>query len=426
MTEALIHPFEDLIADLIDFSGAPEYRLFYVKKINELGPGLVREAFAEVRSRYLQGLVDDPGRYLTIVLQDFGKQYGKSTHLNGQMPLPSVQADSTPGLFAPMPFVQVPFAQGLRSVAIPENLKNDSQFLSIPFAKNYLQWVLDLNNKFFALNNETADWDQVTTSVTLGSKRYNVKMLRGKLDEDDRARGILTVEHMRVLLAVSRIWADRRGPYQPNESNTARFCHVSVTTREVAQYMGVHIGSNVVKYITQKILDLANTGYCFVTKDTPEAKADGIQDFSFQFFGEVQKMTRKEKNGTKERYFNIYFSEAYSRLLLDRKVVSRPIDLLTIRKDIAFKLYVYLYPILIQQKPEYEHRIELKKLIEALELKLVGWHQYASQRKREFEKAVKEVNGRPTTDGRVFRVYMEDTIDERDFILCAKFVEPEE
>jgi hypothetical protein len=146
------------------------------------------------------------------------------------------------------------------------------------------------------------------------------------------------------------------------------------------------------------------------------------ENFGFKFLADAIPLTRTE-NGRRERYFRITFSEPFSRQLLARNVVSRPVDMLLVRGDIALKLYVHLFPILCSRKPiDPPYSIELLNLLPLLRMKKTGWWQYKSQRKREFDKALRELNGRPGMDGHVFDIRIEQGLNSKDFVLEARFV----
>lgn len=74
----------------------------------------------------------------------------------------------------------------------------------------------------------------------------------------------------------------------------------------------------------------------------------------------------------------VTFSDAYSRQLLARRVVSRPKEVLKMSSELAFALRLYLEPILIGCGRE--HSIELLNLIKVLNLPVAGWHRFKSRR----------------------------------------------
>lgn len=405
MSQNPVQESETLADEMVAFSGSPESRLFYLKSIFALGPGLAREALGEVRMRWNEGTVENRAHYLTRVLKDWMDE----------------REDPSAEVSVERPQIQGPLAQGLMPLAIPSSDRSSERFLDIPFSKKFIPHIKDLTGDFFALTNESRNkhdkWDKVKTVLTVGDKPYEVEMIRGKRAREEKGRGIPTTEHWKIADVVTKIWADQPHPgFSEFENSKARICVVNTNAREIAKGLGITFGGKEMRYITEKVLDLGSTGYLFLMKDNPEAVAAGIDDFSFQIFGEVQTLTRIIA-GKKEKYFRIVFSEPYSRLLLTRKVVRRPLDMPHIRGDIALKLYDYLYRILAVKS---EHHIELLKLIKALKLPLAGWHTYRSQRKREFEKAIREINGRQTHDKEVFDIVIDQGINPKDFVLIAR------
>lgn len=397
MNQDLIQESETLADEMVAFSESPESRLFFLKAIFALGAGLAREAVGEVRMRWNEGTIENKAHYLVRVLKRWMDERIKD---EPQEPGPSIQVGPEKGL-VPQP--------------VSSNEQTPEQFLDIPYSRNLIPHVRDITGDFFALTNEIRNkfdkWDKVRTLLTIGDKTYDVDMIRGKKDRGDEGRGILTTEHWRIMDAVTQIWSEQRGPHSREQ-----ICVVNTTAREIAKQLKITFGGKEQRYITKKVLDLGSTGYLFCMRENQDAVQDGIKDFSFQIFGEVQTLTWM-KGGKPEKYFRIVFSEPYSRLLLTRRIVRRPKEMLETRGDIALKLFDYLFRIL-SVRPE--HHIELLKLIKALKLPLAGWHTYRSQRKREFEKAIREINGRQISDNEVFEIVIDLGLNPKDFVLIAR------
>jgi hypothetical protein len=247
MGQGTVAEAEDLAAEIVEFSGSSESRLFYLKAIYDLGPGLVREAVGEVRYRASTGEIRDKARYLTTVLLRWMKE-GAATvvpappepdsRLLGQETLPRLLGQKT----------------GEKGDRLPAGDRAISKVLDVPFSRKYLQWVRELNNDFFTLTNEKADWDKIETTIEWAGQSMPVTMLRGKVTPEDDANGIPTTEDMRVLLALEKIWAERRGPHQVGESSGIRLCTLDTTAGEVARQMGLSDGGYIMGYISKKIL----------------------------------------------------------------------------------------------------------------------------------------------------------------------------
>ena len=120
--------------------------------------------------------------------------------------------------------------------------------------------------------------------------------------------------------------------------------------------------------------------------------------------------------------FRICFSDPYSRQLLARRVVSRHKQMLKMRSELAFLLRLYLEPILIGRGVEREHAIELLNLIKVLNLPAAGWHLFKSRRKAVISKAIQELQGATTSDGRGIDVEIRQGQNQRDFMLVARLL----
>jgi hypothetical protein len=395
---------ESLAGELVEFTCSRTSDGFYRKAIRVLGTELVRQAMSEVRGRDTEPgakPIEDRAKYLTSVLKNWMNE--------------RALAQNTPEVHESVALSASTFS--LLDHRLDSSIKSatdELKTLDVPFSPDLIQWLLFVGPEYFTLTNEKAESDLVAaTKIEIRGNVYEVPMLRGKLGRNDSSRGILTSEHMRVKGAIERIWADQRGPHGVEGGR----CVVNAPVTEIARYMGIGTSGREYARIAEKVRDLGGTGYCYLLRENPELRALGLEDLSFQFFGETQSLTLNQ-GGKKVTHFQIVFSKAYSAALLSRSkvLVSRPPDMLKIRGDIALKLYVYLYPRLMGLE---EVSIELRRLIRALDLRIAGWHQYKSQRKREFEKALREINGRRSTDGRVFSLQIEQGLNRDDFMLVA-------
>lgn len=409
-----------LADDLVQFADSPQTRNLYLKAINALGPGLVREAMGEVRMRDRDSGLQGKAAYLTTVLINWMKEKGLY-----QSPSTSLVSEPIPAVNPKMTTIDefIP----IQATNLPLNFQGESREMDVPYSRDLFQWASHIGNEFFTLTNETAKTDRVFKMFEVGGLQYKVPMLRGKLfREDKEERKIPTTEHMRVLHAIEAIWSSRRGPHDIDQKGFLQ-CKVLVPVNEIAQYLGVNKGGKNYQRIKERAVDLATTGYVFLTKDLPGFTRNGktLEDYPFTFFAEAKPMNiRDNETGKTMAYLRIVFSEQYSYWLLHRRVLNRPLELLQKRGDIAFKLAVYLFPILMKRG---EHSIELDELIDRLGLKRTGWSApkgYKSQRKREFEKAVRELDGLPTGEGRVFSLQIAQGLNKADFILDARLKSP--
>lgn len=419
MTNAEIDHIEDILCRIIEYTKSPESRGFYQKAIMVIGVGQVEEALGEVRMRVNEGSVREPAKYLTTILKDWMAEAEEETPQNPPLPetVVSIQDNSRE------------LALGLKSFRDLQERphheieeEGEERTIDLPFSKKWLQWVRFVNNDFFSLSTikNRAGWDQVITRLKIRGSSTLVPLIRGKMDPDDAGRGILTVEHARILGAIEHIWANQGFPHTTYEKSGISICFCQGSVRQIATILGIKtFGGSTLKHLRKKILDLDKTGYHFDLTQMEKPETDGIRSIGFKFLGDVTVISSGNKN-RRESLFRFVFSESYSRQLLLRNVVSRPLDMLQIRGEIAFKLYQHLYPILIKKSDGKDYTVELRHLIELLGLPTAGWHKHKSVRKREFQKAVNEVNGKTVTDGREISVKIIDGLV--DYVLTAQLI----
>ncbi len=413
-----IAEMESLLSELVAFRGSKSSLGFDRMAIRLAGAGLVREAMGHVRQRdvtldpELEPL-KDKSKYLTDTLVRWLKE-------RGLYESPALVSEPAQGDLSGSPFSIL----DARSHQKPAVGKDEITTLDFPFSPGLIQWLTFVGPEYFTLTNEKVRADRVeSTRIDWKGESHDVAMLRGKLGVDDDERGILTAEHMRILGAVERIWSRQTGPHE----RLGRRCVVRTNVVEIAEQLCISPGGREYKRIATKLQDLASTGYTYLLRESPALKAQGLSDVNFKFFAEVQALSTV-LNGKRLTHFEITFSRPFSAALLTRgkHLVSRPLDMLSIRGDIALKLYVYLYRILSGRG---EHSIELgvvkpggekTGLLKALGLKTAGWQRFKSQRRREFEKAVREINGRPIGEGGEFAIKIVEGLDSNDFILTAQ------
>src|ERR1017187_4543943 len=165
-------------------------------------------------------------------------------------------------------------------------------------------------------------------------------------------------------------------------------CACKVSIRELARLLGWKSFSGPsLNRLRDKVTDLKLLPYYLELDAVEEFKRMGLKGYGFTLMGDVTVLDAKLQK-KQETILKVMFSDTYSRQLLARRVVSRPKEMLTIRSELAFLLRLYLEPILMKKPEGEDHAIELNNLIEILNLPQAGWHDYKSQRKREFTKAI--------------------------------------
>src|SRR6266849_463742 len=139
---------------------------------------------------------------------------------------------------------------------------------------------------------------------------------------------------------------------------------------------------------------------------------EALKGYGFTLIDGVE-LVDKTRHKMEQTTFRITFSDPYSRQLLARRVVSRPKDMLKMRSELALLLRLYLEPILIGRGVGRQHSIELLNLIQVLNLPAAGWHKFKSRRKAIFEKAIRELQGMNTADGRGIGVEIQQGLNPR-------------
>jgi hypothetical protein len=161
------------------------------------------------------------------------------------------------------------------------------------------------------------------------------------------------------------------------------------------------------------IADLKSMPYYLCLEDLDLKSVKGYGFYLISEFSLVDRETR----GGKETVFDISFSSTVSWQLLNKHTVSRSKQLLDLRSELAYILRIYTEAKVLSSESG-EFSIYLKNLIEQLQLPEAGWHKYKSQRKNTFAKAVKELQGSVTTDGRKLKFSIDEGL--HDYLFIAK------
>lgn len=241
-------------------------------------------------------------------------------------------------------------------------------------------------------------------------------MVRGRLFPQDEERGILTAEHGRILGAVECLWVEQ-GCQFARFGNGAVSCFCRVPIRRLAQLLGWEtFGGRDLAHLKRKAIHMKMTGYYLELEAVEELRAAALKGYGFSLIDGFELVDRR-RHGLDQTTFRVVFSDPYSRQLLARRVVSRPKAMLKMRSELAFLLRLYLEPILMSRG---DHSIELLNLIRVLNLPAAGWHRFKSRRYAVFTKALRELEGMTTADGRGMQVQIRQGGNRRDFVLEAR------
>ena len=423
----------DIINRILDITNSPQSIDFYSKAIKELGEGMVESEFSEMKYQLNKGKVADPAKYFTSLLQ---KQL-KLSSVNSEMV--DIKSNVNNRKDSKKSYVQQNLSSYFSSDAI--SLFNELQpskdkrielmkdgIMDTPYSEKYIHWATFVGPEFFVTSQYKAKSDRVVAKFrTLDDRVHYVPMIGGRTSPNGKEFGILRVEHGRILGAIEHIWSEQgyRVNYYSNGSAT---CYCDVSIRHLAKLLGwthVDVGGNDIKYFKDKISEIKSVPYFLDLKSVDEFRLAGLESFWFYFFGDVSGLDLKRPdNGDAESIVHVEFSKTYSKQLLARRTVSRPLGFIKHRVELAFLIRLYLEPILMKKKDGVEHSIALERLIENLCLPSAGWHKYKCDRKRKFLKAVRDLEGEEMVDGRIFKVDLCDNLAKDDMILVSCPIKP--
>lgn len=404
---------DDLIARILEITKSPQSIPFYQKTIATLGFAVVEGELGELRSRLHAGLIESPAKYFTTLLQkqlapDKGGAAKRSEEV-GSARQGEYHSPSALELFAELK----PLPQGGEEGAAEKKM-------DFPFSTKSIPWATFIGPEFFTLSSNKAKSDRVIAKFRMmGGKVAEVPLIRGRFFPKDEDRGILTTEEGRILGAMECFWVEQGCRYATfGNGSVSCFCQVSF--RELARLLGWEsFGGKDLAHLKRKTINLKVKGYYLELDAIEEFRKAGLRGYGFSLvdgFDLVDKVRHRLEATT----VRVRFSDPYSRQLLARRVVSRPKDMLTMRSELAFLMRLYLEPILMSRGVDGKHSIELLNLIEVLKLPAAGWHKFKSRRKTIFAKAVQELHGMKTTDGKSMDVQFDQGLNSNDFMLVAR------
>ncbi len=405
---------EELIHEIILETKSPQSRRFYEKAISLLGEGLVKTELLELRWSIKNKDVQSPGRYFTQMLKERIKAYGKAEVASTKFKDGSKERThfSRDQMTLFSEFTPLKVASGQEQMLI-ENL----------FSKDTVPWVTYISPDFFTLSTNKAKWDEVTAKFrTLDGQVSFVPIVRGKYFPDDTdAYGILTPEHGRILGALEVIWVEQGQPVSRAEDGTVH-CWCNVQVRRLAKLLGWDIkgfGGKQLSHLKRKVIELRNKPYYLRWDGVEIFRRVGRKGESFTFLADAPLVDKKD-GGRPETVFRVMFSPVFSRLLMLRRTVSRPKQMLTHGGELAWMVRMYLEPILLGSHGDNYSGIELLHLIEELHLPPAKWHGISWERKKIFQRVVMELNGMLVSDGRSFLIEISKGLN--DHVLDARLI----
>jgi hypothetical protein len=392
-----------VLEEILKLTNDTKSLAFWKKAILKLGRQIVAEEVSETKYQTKIGNCKSPAKYLTSLLN----AKLKKTTTN-----PKTKTEKKENYFEK---TQLDLFQNLMPIKIPEKEKGDFKAMTMPYSSKNIPWPTFLGPEFFTLSTNKNKSDKVKmTSHAMDGSAVIISLIRGKISPTGKERGIPTVQHEKIFAALKFIWAQQGCKYTQFENETV-ICHVTTSARELAKTLGWKtFGGKELIRLKDAIMDLKSMPYYL---DFSESSIKNIKSYYFTLVSDFSGIDLK-KQGGQAAYFKISFSSAVSWQLLQRHAVMRSKNILSIRSELATLLWLYIEPILRTHK---DFKINLKNLIKALQLPKAEWHKYPAHRKKEFNKAIKELNILALIDDHKIKITIEKGL--YDWQLCGQIKE---
>lgn len=395
-----------IIEDIIRFTGDAKSRAFWEKAVRILGEHIVAEEFGELKYHVHTRNIREPKKYLTSLLK---KRIKTRETEKVKQPLPAAPEklktyfeENQLALFS--------------SLALPHPAgQAEKREMDIPYGKETIPWATFMSSNFFTLSTNKAKSDTVQAKFrTMDGEVTVIPMLRGRIKPKGEELGIPTVEHGRILAAIENIWA-RQGSAYHSYADAPSVCYCYVSIRELAKLLGyTSFGGRDLVQLTNKVWNLKHMGYYL---DLASLGFKNSMNRGFSLLHSVE-LAEGMKHGQMETILKVEFSTPLSAQLINRKVVSRPKEIVHIQSELWFLLRLYLEPRLMSLDDGAIYSQSLTGIIEDLALPAAGWHKRRDARRHVFQKALKSIKDKTTTDGREIIVTIEKGLT--DWLLTAR------
>lgn len=406
-----------LLEQIIKITGDKKSENFWKKAIKILGPGIVETELGELKSQILEGTfknkyINNKGAYLTTLLK---KQIHKI-----KRPKTIIKTSRTKTHFEK---TQQDLFKRLMPVEVPE-ITGEPKKMPVPYSGKEVPWSTFIGYEFFTLSTNKKRSDKVLARFrSLDGVVTEVPLTRGKISPDSLEEfGIPTVQHMRVFAALKLLWAQKGSKYTEYSDGTI-ICYVTVTAKELAKALGwkywYKLGKNDLRWLKDSIAKLKSMPYYLHLEDSDFT---GLKGYYFYLIDSFEGIDIKKQGGVEAR-FKVSFSSTVSWQLYKNHAVARPKEMLYVRGELASLLWLYLEPNL---RSHSEVCINLKKLINVLNLPKAYWHKHKSRRKIEFSKAVKEINNSKIADEKIMKINIKINKDKSDYKLSAYLKNPKQ
>jgi len=393
-----------LIDEIIAITKDSKSKNFWRKAIKTIGEGRTEMELSELKHQMRMGSVDNPAKYLTALLQ---KQIQEQIEIS-----PKVK-EKEQKLKTYFEETQLELFKGLQPIK-PQG-EVEQQEMAIPYGKKKIPWTTFLGPTFFTLSTNKAKSDKVITKFrTLDGQTTIIPMIRGRLGNGGKEWGILTAQHAKILAALKNIWAQQC--LCNSYPNGAKVCYCYVYARELAKLLGwKKFSGSSLMWLKDMVYALKAIPYYL---DLSELRIKNITGYGFSLLKNVTLVSGK-KRGQTETVFHIEFSVPLSIQLMNRRAITKHIEILNVNNELAMLLRLYLEPILISLDRK-EYSKQLKDIITDLQLPKSNWHKRPSRRRIVFEKAMKEINGQRISDGRKMAVWIDKGL--YDYMLTARLI----
>lgn len=398
---------EDLLERIAEITKDTKSTAFWRKAINQLGELPVEEELGEVKYQIHTGKIKDPAKYLTTLLKKRITQLPKEQQT---APTKLIQTYLNPN--------QMDLLQELQPLPQVKGELKEKKEMDQPFSGKHIPWATFIGPDFFTLSTNKQRKDRIIAKFrTLDGEVSMIPLVRGAYFPTDKARGILTAEHGRVLGGIENIWAQQGCNYTQTQKGAVA-CYCTVKIRDLAKLLGwkTFCGQGL-NHLKEMVIDLKVMSYYLDLGAVEEFQLAEIKGFGFTILGDAV-LVNKQDNHRLETVIRVEFSDPYSRQLLARRVITRSKELITTRSDLAFLTHLYIEPILIRHGKFHKN---LKDLITDLNLPVVSWHNRPGARKQQFQKVVKELNNKTT--GTNYKMSVKIIEGLFDYVLEASLVD---
>lgn len=225
--------------------------------------------------------------------------------------------------------------------------------------------------------------------------------------------GILTTQHFKVYLALSKIWDEAGRPVEEP---------VKFTILRIIKLLGIVDAGPNYEMIKHQLITLRQIPLTFIDSFfiPHEGTYKSLRPFTILNHLEIHERSNKATEGQTRSYGEFQFDRYILESLVNNHV--HPLRLDVIRgfrkhRDLSILLYTYIDRNLAFKN---EYSIGLEKLFERLDLSQ-RYVKYPSQRKQKIQPVCKLLEGRPLSTGTLSYCRIHRTVAKKDYkLICRK------